>query len=240
MKVLTINGSSRGEKGLTHKLLQSFTKGLQSGGADITHYDLKDLNITPCRGCLACMHKTCGECVIKDDMKMLYHELQQSDLLVISSPVYTDNMTAFMKIFFDRCMCSMSPFLRIDDEGKVRHEYNWRMPLKFFLISTCAFPEPETFSPLLATYRAQLKNFDCASAGEIFIPGALALMTEPHLLEERLGMIEKGGEQFASGEDITTEELKLINSPILGVDEYIQIASKYENWCRKQMKERPL
>ncbi len=236
MKVLVINGSSRGEEGLTHKLVQSFTAGLRSGGADVTVHNLNNMKISPCKGCLKCMHNTHGECVIWDDMYVLYSELKNSDLFVIGTPVYTDNMTALMKVVIDRCMCAMSPFLRRDEDGRTRHEYNWRMPEYFFLLSTCAFPESETFYPLIATYKAQVKNFDCKSAGEICIPGALALITEPQLITERLGMIERSGELIASGEGLSLETSILLNRPILSPAEYIRIASKYEDWCRNQTK----
>lgn len=240
MKVIVLNGSGRGEKGLTYRLIQSFTQGLRRGGAEISAYNLKDMRIAPCRGCLACMHKTSGICVVKDDMHILYEEFKKSDLFIMGTPVYTDSMTAQMKAVIDRCICSMSPFLRVDCEDRVRHEYNWRMPGKLFLISTCAFPEYETFYPLIATYRAQVKNFDSVSAGEICVPGALALMTEPGLLKERLGMIENAGELVASGKELPAEMLSLLNMPLLNSNEYLKIAEKYENWCRIQIKSDPV
>jgi len=236
MNVIVLNGSGRGDTGLTNRLIKSFSQGLRCGGAEISTYNLKEMNISPCRGCLACMHKTSGVCVIKDDMHILYDEFKKSDLFVMGTPVYTDSMTAQMKSVIDRCMCSMSPFLRKAHDGRVRHEYNWRMPEKFFLLSTCAFPENETFLSLISTYKAQLDNFDSSSAGEICIPGALALMTEPGLLTERLGMIERAGELIASGMGLPDETMILLNRPLISRDEYLKIAERYINWCRIQVR----
>ncbi len=235
MNAIILNGSARGEKGLTAKLADSFRQGLIEGGAKASVFNIKKMDISPCRGCLSCMHKTCGECIIKDDMQILYRAMQSSELMVVATPVYTDNMSAQMKTVIDRCMCCMSPFLRKDSEGRVRHEYNWRMPKNFFLISTCAFPEPETFRPLVMTYWAQVDNFSSASAGEICIPGSLALITRPSLLEDRLELIKQCGRTVASGNTPDENMLKELNSPLVSTEEYLEVCKKYEDWCRKNM-----
>jgi len=49
----------------------------------------------------------------------------------------------------------MEPFFRVDENGRVRHAYVWRMPKSFFLVSTCGFPEYENFFPIIKTYKAQ-------------------------------------------------------------------------------------
>ena len=68
MKVIALNGSARGKKGVTWKLLERFLQGLEEGGAETHVIQLKDLTISYCNACLTCMHKTPGECAIKDDM----------------------------------------------------------------------------------------------------------------------------------------------------------------------------
>jgi multimeric flavodoxin WrbA len=179
------------------------------------------------------MHKTPGQCAQRDDMDQLYPFLRESDLLVMGTPVYTDNMSAQMKTVMDRCICGMDPFLRIDSANRVRHPYRWTMPSKFFLVSTSGFPEMESFLPLIMTFRAQAANFGCESIGEICIPGSIALQMAPQLLEPCLDKIQQAGKMLALHGKIEPALLEEINRPIVKVEQYLEISKKYEAWARK-------
>ncbi len=233
MKVIALNGSARGKKGVTWKLLDSLLRGLSEGGANVKDFQLKEMNLSPCRACLTCMHKTPGQCVQHDDMDQIYPHLKDSDLLVMATPVYTDNMSAQMKTVMDRCICGMDPFLRFDSENRVRHPYSWKMPSTFFLISTSGFPERESFLPLIMTFRAQAANFGSKSIGEICVPGSIALQMEPQLLEPCLEKIREAGHQIVLYGKIDASFLEEINTPIVSVDQYLEISKKYEAWARK-------
>ena len=112
MNVIALNGSARGKKGVTWRLLDSLLKGLSEGGATVRDIQIKEMNISHCRACLTCMHKTPGQCAQRDDMDQIYPLLKESDLFVMGTPVYTDTMTAQMKTVMDRCICGMDPFLQ--------------------------------------------------------------------------------------------------------------------------------
>jgi len=232
MNVVALNGSGREKKGLTWRLLDAFIDGLEKGNSDVVRYQVNALNINPCKSCFACMHNSPGKCVVDDDMNDLYSSLKKADLLVLATPVYTDSMSAQLKTVIDRCMCCMEPFLRIDKENRVRHSYAWRMPERFALISTCAFPEPETFDPLRATFRGILGNFGSENAGELCIPGSIALNIEQSLLVPYLDLIRQAGEELSTKGSISAELTDRINSPSFNREEYLEIVSSYEKWCR--------
>jgi hypothetical protein len=166
-------------------------------------------------------------------MDQIYPYLRASDLFVMGTPVYTDNMSAQMKTVMDRCICSMDPFLQLDPANRVRHPYSWNMPSKFFLVSTSGFPEMETFLPLISTFRAQAANFGCKSIGEICIPGSIALQMAPQLLEPRLEMIQQAGKILALHERVEPTLLEQISRPIVTREQYLEISAKYEAWARK-------
>ncbi len=233
MKVIALNGSARGKKGVTWRLLDSLLKGLSEGGAAVREFQLKEMNISGCRACLTCMHKTPGQCAQRDDMDQIYPLLRESDLFVMGTPVYTDNMSAQMKTVMDRCICGMDPFLRFDGANRMRHPYSWTMPSRFFLVSTSGFPEAETFSPLIMTFRAQAANFGCEPIGEICIPGSLALQMSPQLLEPCLDKIRQAGKTLAFHQKVEPALLEEINRPIMTREQYLEISSKYEVWARK-------
>jgi multimeric flavodoxin WrbA len=235
MKVLILNGSARGLRGVTGKLVKALAGGLSEGGGEVRQILAQGLNVSPCLACLSCMHKTPGECAVKDDMGRIYADLKRSDLLVVATPVYTDNMSAQMKVIIDRCICCMEPFLKTDSAGRVRHSYAWRMPAKFFLIATSGFPEMETFAPLVATFRAQADNFGSISAGEVCVPGSIALQMEPTRLDPHLALLHQAGKVMAETGGLTEETLKGLNTPPITVDQYLAAATKYEEWCRARL-----
>ncbi len=47
MKVIILNGSARGKKGVTWKLLESLLKGLSDKGATVKEFQIKEMNIYP-------------------------------------------------------------------------------------------------------------------------------------------------------------------------------------------------
>lgn len=233
MKVIILNGSARGKKGVTWKLLESLLKGLSDKGATVKEFQIKEMNILPCRACLTCMHQTPGQCAQHDEMDQIYPHLKDSDLLVMGTPVYTDSMSAQMKTVMDRCICGMDPFLRLDSSNRVRHPFSWAMPSKFLLVSTSGFPEMESFSPLVMTFRAQAANFGAESVGEICIPGSIALQMAPQLLEPRLNLIQQAGQRLALHGKIDPDLLREVNKPLLTTAQYLEISARYEAWARK-------
>jgi multimeric flavodoxin WrbA len=233
MKVIALNGSARGKKGVTWKLLDSFLKGLSEGGAAVSDIQLNGMNISYCRACLTCMHKTPGQCARRDDMDQIYPYLKESDLLVMGTPVYTDNMSAQMKTVMDRCICGMDPFLQLDSASRVRHPFSWTMPSNFFLVSTSGFPEMETFLPLIMTFRAQAINFGCQSVGEICVPGSIALQMAPQLLDPCLEKIQRAGKMLALQGKIEPVVLEEISRPLMTGEQYLEISKRYEAWAKK-------
>lgn len=233
MKATVLNGSARGKKGVTWRLLERLVAGVTAAGGTATDFQVADMNISPCRACLTCMHKRPGFCAVKDDMTQIHDDLKTSDVLVLGTPVYVDNMSAQLKAAMDRCICCMEPFLRIDGDDRVRHPYSWRMPAKFLLVATSGFPEAESFAPLIVTYKAQAANFGCKPIGEICVPGSIALQIEPACLEGHLEMVEEAGRLLAVQGTIDQSLLEKINTPPLTRGEYLKVSPKYEDWCRK-------
>jgi multimeric flavodoxin WrbA len=100
MKVLGIHGSPR-RGGNTELLLKEFLRGCMDGGAEVEEVFLRELKISPCLEIYAC--KKTGECPIQDDMKPLYQELVDADILAVASPVFFFAVSAHLKAMIDRC-----------------------------------------------------------------------------------------------------------------------------------------
>ncbi len=100
MKILAIHGSPRTVRSTTRMLAAHVLEGAAEAGAETEMIDLCDLSITPCTACDACT--LTGICVNDDDVPALVDRMKEADGIVFASPVYIDNVSGQMKVFFDR------------------------------------------------------------------------------------------------------------------------------------------
>ena len=97
MNVLILNASPR-KNGNTKKIVDTFIE--KHTFENIVQFDLIDLKIGHCIGCLACSET--GECPFNDDMQVLYDAVNKADLVVFSTPVYFNSVTSIGKVTIDR------------------------------------------------------------------------------------------------------------------------------------------
>jgi multimeric flavodoxin WrbA len=101
MKIIAINGSPRGMRGTTGRLLEEVLAGAAESGAEVEIISLSKAPIKPCVACDAC-HKV-GVCPLKDDYELIKDKLLAADAFIFASPNYIFSVTAQLKCFFDRC-----------------------------------------------------------------------------------------------------------------------------------------
>lgn len=100
MKILAINGSPHTTRSTTRKLAGFVLEGAAEAGAETEIIDLCDFRVTPCTACDACSLN--GICVNDDDVPSIIERMKDADGIAFASPVYIDNVSGQMKIFFDR------------------------------------------------------------------------------------------------------------------------------------------
>ncbi len=100
MKILGIHGSPRTIQSTTRKLADFVLKGAAETGAETEIIDLADYHVIPCTACDACSLN--GICIHDDDLPSLLIRMQEADGIIFGSPVYIDNISGQMKVFFDR------------------------------------------------------------------------------------------------------------------------------------------
>ena len=108
MKITGILCSPRPEGNTAH-LIREVLEGAAEAGADTTLLRIDDLDIHPCKGCMAC--RETRRCVQRDDMDRVMAELEQAAGLVVGTPIYLDHVTAQAKIFLDRLFPYIGPDL---------------------------------------------------------------------------------------------------------------------------------
>ncbi len=106
--------------GNTDLLLQAAVEGAEQGGARVEGFNLREMDIAPCRHCGGCAGG--GRCVVEDDMQRLYEPLSTADRVIIASPVFFMGLTAQAKIMIDRCQPLWVQRNLGEDVAESRHE----------------------------------------------------------------------------------------------------------------------
>ena len=98
-KVLIISSTPR-KHGNSEALCDSFLKGAQEAGHEVTKIALRDYKINYCIGCEQCSlhHKPCPQ---KDDAAAIIEQMVNADVIVMATPVYFYAMSAQMKTLID-------------------------------------------------------------------------------------------------------------------------------------------
>ena len=76
------------------------SEGAADVGAETEMIDLCDYRITPCTACEGCSFN--GICIYDDDVPAIVERMKEADGIIFASPVYIDNISGQMKVFFDR------------------------------------------------------------------------------------------------------------------------------------------
>ena len=102
MKAYIIHGNMR-SKSNTEELARLLADELEVKGVKTRHVMLREKDIRSCVGCDKC-HSVLDSygCVIDDDMQEIAKEIMDSDLVILTSPIYTWMPTAPQKAVMDR------------------------------------------------------------------------------------------------------------------------------------------
>ena len=164
MKVLGLAGSPR-RHGTTDILLEKFMQGAAAKGAETKTLNVCNLKVSGCIHCDACLEK--GICIIKDDMQMIYKEMESADRIVVTSPVQFMGISAQMKAVIDRCQAlwARKYVLKIPPLGDTH-------PRKGYFISVSGRRTvPNLFDGEMLTIKNFFKMIDVPLVGELLVPG---------------------------------------------------------------------
>lgn len=231
MKITSFNGSPRGEKSNTNLMVEAFLEGARDAGAQTENFFLTNKTIKHCLGCFTCWTKTPGKCVIKDDMTLLLPKVLESDIVVLATPLYVDNVTGIMKNFMDRLIPLFDPHFAKDASGECRHVKRYEKYPKYVVISNCGFPERSHFQTLQLLFRRMARNSSSEliaeiyrDAGEVLANGSLLLKP---LIWKYKRLLKKAGEEVVKDMKISEATGKELEKPIISPESYIEHANKH-------------
>jgi multimeric flavodoxin WrbA len=67
---------------------------------DVKKIFLSDYEINSCKECYYCVEH--DECSIDDDMQEMYEKLKETDVIIISSPIFMGGITSVLRAFMER------------------------------------------------------------------------------------------------------------------------------------------
>lgn len=103
-KAVVISGSPRKEESISYQISKRILEKIKEE-YNTFEYDiliLSCLNIQKCKGCARCFIEGNGCMSNQDDMRMVEQKLIEANLIILTSPVYSHNVSGDMKIFVDR------------------------------------------------------------------------------------------------------------------------------------------
>lgn len=213
MKVLAVNGSPRGPKSNTDRLLGPMLEGAREAGADVEKLYLNDLDIRPCTGCFSCWVATPGRCVQQDDMPGMLEKMLASDVLVLGFPLYIFGVPAGVQALLERMLPLVDPHL-VERGHTTGHPMRYPdRGLRWVVLSNCGFPEQNHFDALMLKFRHLGVEPIVMGAGEL-LP---AMEREPRLkepLEALRGALREAGQELARSGDISQPLLAKLNRPV--------------------------
>lgn len=104
LKALAINGSAR-KNGNSATMLKNAVIGAKEAGAKTRLINLYSLDYTGCTGCVKCKllkGKSFGRCAQRDDLTNVLEEAIDSDVLLLASPIYFNDVTGALRSFLER------------------------------------------------------------------------------------------------------------------------------------------
>lgn len=129
MKACVLLGNTR-ERSNTKAVTKIFIDELTDRGAEVKSFALREKEVNACVGCDRC-HSVLDSfgCVQRDDMPEIAEEILTSDILVLSTPIYTWSATPPMKAAMDR----LYAFTKYPENAE---EFNMLKGMRVALIAT--------------------------------------------------------------------------------------------------------
>jgi multimeric flavodoxin WrbA len=184
MKVLGIYGSPR-KGGNSDALLDEALKGARAAGGDVSTIRCCELDISGCIECGGCDET--GECVVDDDMRLVYPKVMESDILILSCPVFFYGVPAQAKALIDRCQAMWCRRLLETPQEDLRTYRSGRG----YLIAVGATKGANLFDGVKLTAKYFYDALDKKYEGGVFVRSV-----------EKMGDILKNSEAMKEAQDL--------------------------------------
>jgi len=238
MKITAFNGSPRGQGSNTAIMVSEFLAGASAAGAETEQIFLSQKKIDHCRGCFRCWIETPGKCVLVDDMTILLQKVMSSELVILATPLYIDDVTGIMKGFMDRLIPLMDPHFEQDENGEWRHVKRFSSYPDIAVISNCGMPGRQNFQALQLHISRMARNFHSRVTVEIYQDCGELLKNQILILKPVISrykkLLRKAGGEVATEGSISLKIKEKLEKSLISGDMFIKEANKF--WDRQLSK----
>ncbi|MGE5654764.1 MAG: flavodoxin family protein [Bacillota bacterium] len=221
MKIVAINGSSRGRASNTHVMVSALLNGAQAAGAETVNVLLAEKEISHCRGCHSCWSATPGQCVTDDDMLGVLGAMAGASVVILASPVYFENISGLLKTFMDRLTVIGSPHTRPSSaSGHASQPTSLDdTPIKLVMVANCGYADPSEFAVISHWFRRVSQKLHMGIAGEIYAPQGKILAAPPEELRPAalsyLQTLEEAGKELVTDHKLSPRTAALLGQGIV-------------------------
>ena len=165
-----------------------------------------------------------GACIHDDDMRGILRDILDSELLILSFPLYCYGMPAPLKALIDRILpLSSMAMEKVGDRYEHVGQADFSR-LRYAMICGCGFPNSKhNFEPAVAQFKLLFHSDEVV----ITVPES-PMFSEPTALpvtEPRLALVKQAGRQFAESGSIDGTLLDEICSPMIPEEVYAAIVN---------------
>ena len=201
VNILAIVGSYR-KGGIIERAVDEILASAKEMGAvtrKITLLDKRLAFCTNCRSCTQVAGENYGVCILDDDMGALLQEVERADALVLASPMNAGTVTAIMKVFIERLVCTAywpwgAPAPKARRPGKSK---------RAILVASSA--APAILARLTGDVIKRLKYaamlLGAKTVGTLFI-GLAAQQQHQELSKRTIDKAQKLGRKLAAGKEL--------------------------------------
>jgi multimeric flavodoxin WrbA len=212
MKIVALNGSPKGNQSNTNTMIQALLKGFATPEHSVECIQLADKNIRYCKGCYSCWSKTPGVCIHNDDMHQIIAEMRDVDYLIFGSPLFLNNVSGTLKVFFDRLTAAGG------DPTNKTESTNKKAP-KYIMVSNCGFAYRSQFD-IISLWINRVANMTKAKVVAEFYTTDGKALSAPTKEQERsrtnyLGYLKECGHDLMLKNELNEERKKLLTRSIL-------------------------
>ena len=210
-------------------ILDPLIQGMTDVGCSVELFYAKDLKVQSC-SCpnMYCWYNTPGTCCLKDDMDLLYHKLQESDILILATPVYVP-LPGEMQSIINRLCPLIKPVLETRD-GRTRARFRKDVNIKkILLVSTGGWWEEGNFGTVTRIVKEFAEDASTEFSGAVIRPHAFLMRNDEGFTEEGKIVVDaarKAGEELVRDGVISQRLIETIKRPLISEEELRRMLNK--------------
>ncbi|MBC8015503.1 MAG: flavodoxin family protein [Sporomusaceae bacterium] len=217
MRIAVINGSLKDQTTNTNVMVTAFLKGAQAAGAETVNIFLAEKEIKHWGASHSYWFHYPGQCMTKHDMAEALAIGAGTNIIVITTPVYFENISGMLNAFMDRLTMTGNHYPSKDKPKEDQSLVSPKMQLpKLMMISSCGSPERSETQVISLWIKRMALKMDTEVIAEIYAAQG-RFLTEPTeklrpFILRYLELLEKAGKEIATNMNLSAATKSLLEN----------------------------